>query len=468
MNYTPNHCNIPGCTKNIHRNYMCIEHYNYYLSDPSCRKISDEVTSIQNGEVSKLTFLKLLRDFIVHHCFNLPVYRCEHFPLEHVYIWCMRHYDKRDKEKCEKVIRDFDIPENENTSFFKRLVDAANIDKTSIKPLTNYLLSKKELIACWPLLISLIAFICIYVQLRILNEISMTYFDMTYTQTIDFYLHMAPYIISLIIVMYVGTKLSTHYNNIASRAYNLDMFDKIEDNISKLNQVLYVKEGNLRNSSYFYSVFGSFIGLILYVLWMYFNSSSFSLATLLLTMLSLCVVLPLIWVYNQTVLYFPVFEAMKRKQPKIKLYNADHNGGLETYQSFMFHTFVYNEGIIVILIGLFGVLHHWFFHVILCLCLINRANHAGWSLMMYINSIIKYNKIKRYEKEQLTLSQSQEAFDKAEKLDRVYASKISDRLFKFTIVFAVPYLINHIDDIWKWLVTNIPKVCDYIDNIALL
>ena len=87
---------------------------------------------------------------------------------------------------------------------------------------------------------------------------------------------------------------------------------------------------------------------------------------------------------------------------------------------------------------------------------------------MYINSIIKYNKIKRYEKEQLTLSQSQEAFDKAEKLGRVYASKISDRLFKFTIVFAVPYLINHIDDIWKWLVTNIPKVCDYIDNIALL
>ena len=122
----------------------------------------------------------------------------------------MRNLDKRDKDKCEKVIKDFDIPENENTSLFRRLVDAANIDKMQIKPLENYLLSEKELIARWPLIISLISFVCIYIQLRFMDGRYIEYiFGMSNAQTIDYFTQLSPYIFSLIIIMYIGTKLST-------------------------------------------------------------------------------------------------------------------------------------------------------------------------------------------------------------------------------------------------------------------
>lgn len=449
MNYSIDHCNVPGCTKQIYRNYMCDEHYNFYLSDTSCRKLSDEVVSLQSESVSKRTMIKTIRDFFIHHLFNIPVYRCEHFPLEHVYIWCLRNLDKRDKDKCEKVIKDFDIPENENTSLFRRLVDAANIDKMQIKPLENYLLSEKELIARWPLIISLISFVCIYIQLRFMDGRYIEYiFGMSNAQTIDYFTQLSPYIFSLIIIMYIGTKLSTYYNNIVSRAYNLDMFERVEDNIAVLAQAMYIKCRNLKNLSYTYSIYGCFIGTIISIMWYYFKTSDLTFVSLLFVISCLTVVLPIAWVFNKTVLYFPVFESIKRKHPKILLYNADHNGGLHAYQCLLFDTFIYNEGIIVIVLELLGIFHHWFVSVILWLCLLNRANHAGWSVIMYIISIVRYHKTKQLEKEKLTLSQDPLAFDKAEKLDRVYPSRMLYNCCRLFLIIIIPYLINHMDDIW--------------------
>ena len=46
MKYNKEHCNIPGCNHRIYRNYMCKEHYDFYLIDDKCREISDDVIAV--------------------------------------------------------------------------------------------------------------------------------------------------------------------------------------------------------------------------------------------------------------------------------------------------------------------------------------------------------------------------------------------------------------------------------------
>lgn len=38
MKYTQEHCNVSGYNHPIYRNYMCKEHYDFYLTDEKCRK----------------------------------------------------------------------------------------------------------------------------------------------------------------------------------------------------------------------------------------------------------------------------------------------------------------------------------------------------------------------------------------------------------------------------------------------
>ena len=86
MKYNKEHCNIPGCNHSIYRNYMCKEHYYFYLTDDKCREISNDVIAVYEGKGSWKQKALAFRDDVVHHAFDYPMIRCEHFPLEHVFL----------------------------------------------------------------------------------------------------------------------------------------------------------------------------------------------------------------------------------------------------------------------------------------------------------------------------------------------------------------------------------------------
>lgn len=90
--------------------------------------------------------------------------------------------------------------------------------------------------------------------------------------------------------------------------------------------------------------------------------------------------------------------------------------------------------------------------------LIMRTNHVGWSLKLYIAFIRDFCKAKKAEKEKLLLQNDEIAFDKIEKLDKLYTTKISKHVRNLFLIVVLPYLINNADNIFNWIVTSIPAV----------
>jgi hypothetical protein len=120
--------------------------------------------------------------------------------------------------------------------------------------------------------------------------------------------------------------------------------------------------------------------------------------------------LSLVFLYNKTVLYFPVLEGLKRKQPRIDLNNSDHQGGLGKYYDFLWRTFFYNEGLVVIILTIFKFNLTWWIYIPFIFILIKRCNHAGWSIVAYITSLVRFTKVKKKAKEQLFVSDDTDAF----------------------------------------------------------
>ena len=73
MKYNKEHCNIPGCNHRIYRNYMCKEHYDFYLTDDKCREISDDVIAVYEGKGSWKQKALAFRDNVIHHAFDYPM-----------------------------------------------------------------------------------------------------------------------------------------------------------------------------------------------------------------------------------------------------------------------------------------------------------------------------------------------------------------------------------------------------------
>lgn len=187
MKYNKEHCNIPGCNHNIYRNYMCKEHYDFYLTDDKCREISDNVIAVYEGKGSWKQMVLAFRDNVIHHAFDHPMIRYEHFPLEHVFLLALRCFDKHDKERCSRVIEDFDIPANENIAMLKRIVNVQNVDDVKIKPVEFYLLSKQELISVVPFLIFIFCVLLSYLLLHLAQPWTGEFFGMTYQETVCLY-----------------------------------------------------------------------------------------------------------------------------------------------------------------------------------------------------------------------------------------------------------------------------------------
>ena len=90
---------------------MCKEHYDFYLTDDKCREISNDVIAVYEGKGSWKQKALAFRDNVIHHAFDYPMIRYEHFPLEYVFLLALLSFDKHDKERCTRVIENFDIPQ---------------------------------------------------------------------------------------------------------------------------------------------------------------------------------------------------------------------------------------------------------------------------------------------------------------------------------------------------------------------
>lgn len=462
MKYNKEHCNIPGCSHSIYRNYMCKEYCDFYLTDEKCRKISDNVIAVYEGNGSWKQKALAFKDYVIHHAFDYPMIRYEHFPLEHVFLLALRYFDKHDKERCSRVAEDFDIPANENIAMFKRIVNVQNVDDAEVEPIESYSFSKQELISVVPFLISIFGVLSSYLLLRLAQPWTGEFLGMTYQETVCLYKQVLPYLLLLMLVLWSGIRLASFYNYFANRAYNLSLFENVAGNINMLSQIKYVKDRNLKAGSYKCSVLGGLIGVGALVVYNYFSSSSFHICSFAFMLSGVMVVASLLYIYNMTVLYFPVFEALKHYKLKIDLYNPDHNGGLAKIHNFLFKTFVYNEGLILIFIWFCFKFSNGWFWLVVSLLLIMRINHARWSAKLYVSSLKSFYKAKKVEREKLLLQNDDKAFDKVEKLDKLYGIKALKYIWNISLIVVLPYLINNADGILRWIRTQIPVIWNTI------
>lgn len=199
------------------------------------------------------------------------------------------------------------------------------------------------------------------------------------------------------------------------------------------------------------SVIGGLIGFILLTTYNYFSYSSFQICTFVFMISCIMIVIPLLYIYHMNALYFPVFEALRHNKFKIDLYNADHNGGLDKTHNFLFKTFIYNEGLIFIIFWFCLEFYNVWILLVFFLLVIMRANHAGLSLRLYLLSLRDFYRAKKDEKERLFLQNDDIAFDKIEKLKKLYGIKFVKYVLNISIVVVLPYLINNADSIVKWI-----------------
>lgn len=462
VEYNSINCNIPGCLHGIYKNYMCKAHYEFYLSDERIRKISDEIVAVHDGNATWWQMLLSMRDNLLHHTFDIPQVRYEHFPLEHVYLLALRYFDKKDVVRCRQVFSDFNIPENENIAMMRRVVNSRNPEEASIGAIEQYLFQSNELISYWYILISIIGCLGAYLILKFCNPWTDIFFGLSYSGVVEFYECVFPYILFLIFMMLLGVKLARSYNYFANRAYDLGLFEMAADNIEVLNQIEYVKQRNQRVITYRLSLLGSMTGVLLLGIYEYFSLSSFNIGTLGIFVCSVFVVFPLMYIYSISILYFPVFESLKRKHFKINLYNPDHCGGLAEMHKFLFRTFVYNEGIVCVCFKMGIYFDKWWLYILIGLLVLNRVNHGGWSLVMYLSSVKDYIIAKKNEKLRLLLQNDEQSFERIEKLGSVSVSKTFNHIGQLIVVLVIPYIINHVDEWYLHLEVIMTKLFNYI------
>lgn len=460
--YKAEHCNIPGCTRDIYKNYMCREHYDFYLSDERIQKKSDEIVTVNDGNATMWQRLLSFRDNLIHHALDIPMIRYEHFPLEHVYLLALRFFDKKDVARCKQAISDFDIPENENIAMMRRVVNTHNPDEASIGTIERYKFEPKELISYMGIWISVLGCVCSYFLLKFCDFWDGICFGLSYSDIVRLYKQVIPYVLLFAFFMWIGVRLARFYDYIAHRAYDLDLFENVADNVEVLNQIEYVKSRNQRSSSYEFSLLGSMAGIFAIGIYKYFAQSTFNIGTLGLFVCGLCAVFPLLYIYSKSVLYFPVFESLKRKHFKISLYNPDHNGGLAVMHRFLFCTFLYNEGIVCLCFKIWSCFDSLWFYIIFGLLVFNRANHAGWSIAMYISSVKDFLGEKRKEIQRLLLQKDEHSFDLIEKLNKVCVMETFKQISWLLLVVVIPYIINHIDEWYPHMIVIASQMYDYV------
>lgn len=455
--YKPNICNIHNCSNPEYKDNMCKDHYEFYSQNPLVNHVIDEKVILDSGKASlKLKMKRRLHSFI-HHSFDIPMPLYEHFPLEHVFLaelYSARSNQKDDVEHYTQVIKDFDIPENENIAAMKRILNFKDIETSELGPKEDYLLKKKHLPSMLPPILAVVGFILLFCLFEWVfnNDLQIRGFNL---QTLrGLYVQFIPYLYAFAVVLLLGLLVPSQYNYFVERCYNLTMYKGVEDNVRLVNQIRYVKDRKERAGSYYATLQGSSLGSVACTFIVLLSGGTvISWQSILLCVAVSLSITPLVFSFAEMSLYYPVIEATKRKRIEVDLYNADHRGGLKLYHRYLYLVLLYSEGIVSVLSGLIIALpisNAWL--ILLTILFWNRYVHAGWATINWIRTIIDFHKKKTEEKERLMIDAgSLDNMAKIEWLKKTHATGVIPVVLGVLSMVLIPYLVAQIPDLSKLL-----------------
>lgn len=432
---------------------MCKMHYEFYAKNPITAQRMEEVQALEDGTANWKLIVKTVIQSLIHHSLNISMPLIEHFPLEHVFqaeAYSLRHNKAVDSERVKEVIKDFNIPETDYASGMQRGLNIKDVETSDIGLKDDYLLRGKDLPAKWPVILSLLGFMLLFVFFEWLASPDIQ---------IETYIKFFPLGVSLQFFIFLGVLIPSKYNFFVEKCYNMTMFKTLDDNVGVLNQIRFVKERKGRSKDYYVAACISAIwGTLVVVGSLLMGNSTITWNSLLFYIGLTVIIFSMFFSYNEMALFYPVIESIKKKRIAIDLYNADHRGGLKYYHRFLYLTFLYNEGLIVtllILLNLLDVSFGWY--LVTVFFLVFRFNHAGWALVSWIRSIVDFYKEKCEEQNRLiALEGSSENMRKMELLNKTYPIGIIPILLFLIVSIIIPYVVN-----------QLPKLSEMIGGIGM-
>lgn len=462
MAYKVGTCNVPNCAEPEHKHHMCKKHYDFYSANQITARFMEEVDAIENGSAGWKLKFKLVFQSFFHHALNWPMPLIHHFPLEHVFIgelYSLRTSKTVDRKRVEQVIGDFDISKNENIADMRRILNIRDIETSELGPKEKYLLKKEDLPSKWPVIFSIIGLCLLYCFFRWIAGGDFQIRGAGIAQVAEVYRRFFPYACVLTLVILLGMMIPSQYNFFVERCYNLTLYKDVKDNADVVNQVKFVKERKVRAGSYYATILGTFFGTSTLIFWTLLgHGSPVTWKSVLFCIAVVLSVVPLVFSYNEMVLFYPVIESLKRKRVAIDLFNADHRGGLKHYHRFLYLTFLYSEGLAVVLMTVYAMLpvSRWWV-LLLILLILPRFNHAGWAIVGWVKSIKDFYKEKNAEQEKLEIQDgSAESMNKMELLKKVHPIGIIPFVLYLSGTILIPYMVN-----------QLPKVSELLKVIGL-
>ena len=459
LKYQANICNIHGCANPEYKDHMCQEHYVFYTENPAVRHTVEEITLLEEGCAPiKLRIKKHLHSFI-HHAFDIPMPLYEHFPLEHIFLSELYSLRKAqlDVNRCQKVISDFDIPENENIAAMRRVVNISDVDTSELGPKEKYLLGQRDLPSMIPPILAVLGFFLLFCFFEWIVTPGFQIRGADLKEVRSLYLLYIPYAYALAVVLIVGLLIPSQYNHFVERCYTMTLYEKVEDNADLINQVRYVKDRKERAGSYYASILGNVLGTVIIVFILLLGGDTKITWQAILFSIGVALALaPLNVSLAEMSLYYPVIESMIRKRVAVDLYNADHRGGLKRYHRLLYLTMIYNEGLLTVLsfiVIISPISNVWIALVFLLFWF--RCRHAGWAIIEWVRTLVVFNKMKFAEREMLSrLAGSAESMGKIEWLKRTHATGIIPFVIFILSGLVIPYIVNHlprVSEILRWI-----------------
>ena len=450
VSYDLHTCNIPGCTNPEHKNHMCKEHYDFYMQNPRVVKVVGEKEALENGTADwKLKFKRVWQTF-AHLSFDYPMPLYEHFPLEHVYLTelkTIRGSKDVDIERYKKIREDFDIPENENIAAMERMLNIRDIETSELGPKEKYLLGRKDLPSMIPPVLSVVGFIILIILLGWSASPDFQIRGYGIGAVSAIFSRYAPYVCAFAIVIILGRLIPYQYNFFVERCYNMTLYKSVEDNADLVNQVRYVKDRKSRSGTFYATLSGSALGMVVCLSWALLSGGTLvNWQSLLFVLGVVLLAIPLVYAYTEMALFYPVIDCMKRKRVAIDLYNADNRGGLKQYHRLLYKEFLYSEGVAIVLLAVFSLLpiaKAWL--LVMVVLLLPRINHAGWAIIGWVRSIIDFHKEKNAEKARLMVAPgTPENLTKMDSLKKIHATGLIPVIAGIVGIVLIPYLVNQL------------------------
>ncbi len=426
------------------------------MQNRTVQRVAEDVTSLEKKTAGgKLKAKRVLQSFL-HYCFDIPMPMVEHFPLEHIFLvelYTVSHSNQVDAERCQKVISDFDIPENENIAAMKRVLNIRDIETSELGPKEKCQLEKKDYPSMIPSFITVIGFFLLWAFFEWMagTDFQVCGADLNTVKTLC--LQYIPYVCAFVVLSILGLMVPSSYNFFVDRCYNMTLFKKVEDNADIVNQVVYVKERNKRAGSYYATLLGSAFASIVIVFWgVLGGGSTFSWQTFVFALAIVLIIVPLVFSFAEMTLFYPVIEHMKRKRVAIDLYNADRRGGLKKYHQFLYKVFLYSEGVALVLLNMVWeapISKCWMIPAVLLV--LPRFNHAGWAVVGWFRSVIDFRNVKEAEMDRLqTAEGSKENMEKMDLLRKTYATSIIPVVVFLVTSVLIPLIVSMLPKMINW------------------